>query len=85
MQPGRTAIFLSRLVKTVRFFLANYTFAAHKILPVIHERRPGETKQKNAANQQKWLAAVLSDVPGQIRTAGLSLRRSTPKGQSATF
>ena len=64
-------------MKTVRFFLAKYTFAAHKILPVIHERRPGETKQKNAANQQKWLAAVLSGVPGQIRTADLSLTRRT--------
>ena len=31
--------------------------------------------KKNAANQQKWFAAVHSGVPGGIRTHGLSLRR----------
>ena len=51
--------------------------AYHKILPVKNERWTGRSKTKNAANHQKWLAAVLSGVPGQIRTAGLSLRRRT--------
>ena len=37
--------------------------------------RPGEAKQKNAANQQKMACSGAFGTPGWVRTSGLSLRR----------
>ena len=38
-------------------------------------KRPGEAKQKNAANQQKMACSGAFGTPGWVRTSGLSLRR----------
>lgn len=38
-------------------------------------KRPGEAKQKNAANQQKMACSGTFGTPGWVRTSGLSLRR----------
>ena len=42
---SKDRIFLSRNVEIVRFFLAGYTFAAHKILPALLERKIREKKK----------------------------------------
>jgi len=39
-------IFLSKLVKIVRFFLANIHHAVYKIIPVIENRPPGKKRKK---------------------------------------
>ena len=45
---------------------ANIHHAAYKNLPVTEVKLPGEGGTKNAANPEKRLAAVLSDVPERI-------------------
>ena len=64
-------IFLSRNVEIVRFFLAGYTFAAHKILPALQERKSRENKKKTLQTGEKRLAAEL--LASQTR-----LERATP-------
>lgn len=69
------AIFLSRAVETVRFFLAGYTLQRIKSSRSQTSGEPGEAKQKNAANQQKMACSGAFGTPGWVRTSGLSLRR----------
>lgn len=60
------ALFLSKLTKTVRFFLAKYTLRRIKIFRSHMSEKTGKKETKNAANLEKWLAAELSGVPEKI-------------------
>lgn len=60
---SKDRIFLSRNVEIVRFFLAGYTFAAHKILPALLERKIREKKKINAANRRKTACSGVFGVP----------------------
>ena len=72
---SRDAIFLSKPVETVRFLLAEYTVAAHKLLPAANERRAGRSKIKNAANRRKTACSGAFGVPDTTRTCDPGLRR----------
>ena len=72
---SKDGIFLSRNVEIVRFFLAGYTLQHIKFSRSQTSKRPGEAKQKNAANQQKMACSGAFGTPGWVRTSGLSLRR----------
>lgn len=62
-------------MEIVRFFLAGYTLQRIKFSRSQTSKRPGEAKQKNAANQQKMACSGTFGTPGWVRTSGLSLRR----------
>ena len=53
-------------MKTVRVQLANMQRQTHKILRAGVKNHPGEMQIKNAANHQKWNAAVLLAPPARL-------------------
>lgn len=68
------AIFLSRAVETVRFFLAGYTLQRIKSSRSQTSGGPGE-KIKNAANRRKTACSGAFGVPDTTRTCDPGLRR----------
>ena len=74
-QISKLLIFLSKLVKTVRIFLASIQLSANKNLPASENRPPGEKQEKSCRNPRNDGLQQLYGTLERTLTSDLPLRR----------